>query len=65
MRILSPRVRGGPNEEDPVAELLSEHCFTEKCSTSHLGDARGLQELAGWTAAAPERSRDAPNPRLP
>ena len=31
-------VRGRLQEKDPVAELLSEHCFAGKCSTSHVAD---------------------------
>ena len=31
-------VRGRLQEKDPVAELLSEHCFAGKCSTSHVLD---------------------------
>ena len=40
-------VRGGPNEEDPVAELLSEHGFAGKCSTSHVVGPRGLGSGSG------------------
>ena len=29
-------VRGCQNQDFPVAELLSEHCWTGKCSTSHI-----------------------------
>ena len=37
-------------EEKPAAELLSEHCFAGKCSTSHVldpGDAWERSWLAG------------------
>ena len=30
--------RGRSHEKDPVGELLSEHCFAGKCSTSHVLD---------------------------
>ena len=49
-------VRGRPNEEDSVAELLSEHCLAGKCSTSHLAAPRSLWSGCGWPAPAPSRS---------
>ena len=44
LRILSPRVRGRLHEKDPVGELLSEHCCTGKCSTSHVLDRGDVWE---------------------
>ena len=49
-------VRGRPNEEDSVAELLSEHCLAGKCSTSHLAAPRSLWSGCGWAAPAPSHS---------
>ena len=36
-------VRGRLHEKDPVTELLSEHCFAGKCSTSHVKPAVNRQ----------------------
>ena len=49
-------VRGRPNEEVSVAELLSEHGFAGKCSTSHVLGPRGLGSGSGLPAAARSHS---------
>ena len=33
-----PHIATRSHEKDPVGELLSEHCFAGKCSTSHVLD---------------------------
>ena len=41
-------------QENPAAELLSEHCFAGKCSTSHVLDPGAVWERFCCTRTAPE-----------
>ena len=52
-------VRGRLQEKEPVAELLSEHCFAGKCSTSHVVD-RGDAWERSWLAGAASQASYAP-----
>ena len=48
--------RSRQNQEDPVAELLFEHCCAGKCSTSHVLDPGALWEHSWLAGAAREPS---------
>ena len=48
-------VRGRGFECHSVAELLSEHCCAEKCSTSHVAAASRLWERSRPATAAPSQ----------
>ena len=48
--------RSRQNQEDPVAELLFEHCCAGKCSTSHVLDPEALREHSWLAGAAREPS---------
>ena len=55
--------RGRHFECHSVAELLSEHCFCGKCSTSHVLDASGRKGCSGNPAAARSCSGHPPDHR--